>query len=96
VLVLDVYTTHRTDKIQQLAENLDIELLYVPSGGTGEYQLLDRLVFGELKSRARAEFARKSTAERFVDFDNESTLQVLVQCWNKISVDNVVKAWHIE
>jgi SH3-like domain-containing protein len=50
VLVLDVYPTHRTDKVQQLAEHLDIELLYVPSGGNGEYQLLDRRVFGELKS----------------------------------------------
>jgi hypothetical protein len=35
-LILDVYPTHRTDIVMAAAEECDIELLFVPAGGTNE------------------------------------------------------------
>jgi hypothetical protein len=58
LLVLDVYPAHRTVRLQEWARELRIELLFVPAGGTSRFQLLDRRVFGELKSRARTAFER--------------------------------------
>ena len=55
-LVLDVYSAQKTEKVINQANNMDIELLFVPAGGTLQYQPLDRKIFGEIKSRARREY----------------------------------------
>jgi hypothetical protein len=93
VLVLDVYPSHRTDNVKECARQSGIELLFVPAGATGRLQPLDRRIFGELKSRARAEFNRlfAMNGERGADY--QLSLQVLCDCWEQISGDNVRNAW---
>jgi hypothetical protein len=67
--------------------------LLSPSGAIGRLQPLDRRIFGELKSRARAEFNRLSAINGGRGADCEASLQVLVNCWGQINADNVRKAW---
>jgi hypothetical protein len=40
------------------SEECDIELLFVPAGGTNKYQPLDYRIFGELESRAKAKITK--------------------------------------
>jgi hypothetical protein len=50
-LIMDQYTTHATPEIEEEAEELGIEIIWVPKGGTGRCQLRDRRTFGALKSK---------------------------------------------
>jgi hypothetical protein len=62
VLILNVYLTHRTQVVVNAARERDVELLFMRAGGTSEYQPLNYRIFGELKSRARAEITRLMTS----------------------------------
>jgi hypothetical protein len=92
-LILDVYPTHRTDTVMAAAAQSDIELLFVPAGGTSEYQPLDYRIFGELKSRARAEITRLTAIGGGANVDCDQSFRILVQCWTAISGENIRKAW---
>jgi hypothetical protein len=95
LLILDVYPTHRTEKVKTKAQLLNIELLFVPAGGTSLYQPLDARVFGELKTRARAAFQRLSSINGLQDASYEESIEILVDCWNSISVENIQEAWNV-
>jgi hypothetical protein len=95
MLVLDVYKAHRTDKLKERAKELNIELLFVPAGGTSLYQPLDRRIFGELKSRARHQFFRLAGQTGVQGATPEQAVTILVTCWDAISTENVCKAWDI-
>jgi hypothetical protein len=79
LLVLDVYPAHRTLRLQELIRELRIELLFVPAGGTSQFQPLDRCVFGELKSRARTAFERIAWQRGTRGTTPEQSVAVLVQ-----------------
>ena len=54
-LVLDCYKAHRTDNVKKKkANNLRIELIFVPANGTRIYQPLDRRIFGIIMSKLRS------------------------------------------
>jgi hypothetical protein len=94
-LILDVYPTHRTDRVIEIAAANDVELLFVPAGGTGRFQPLDRRIFGELKARARAEFRRWTWRADGLDMDYEQSIRILSRCWMAIPAENVKKAWNV-
>lgn len=48
-LVLDVFRAHKHPNVLKLAKKLQIELIFIPSCGTGIYQPLDRKIFGVKK-----------------------------------------------
>lgn len=50
-LVIDRYRAHLTKKVKKLAKKLQIELIFVPTNGTSEFQPLDSWIFGILKSK---------------------------------------------
>jgi hypothetical protein len=95
ILVLDVYPSHRTDLVFAAAEANDVELLFVPAGGTGRFQPLDRRVFGELKSRARAEVGLRLWRAGGADIDYETSVHILVTCWNAIPTNNIKNALNV-
>jgi hypothetical protein len=59
ILVWDVFAAHRDEEVKKLAEDLNIELIYIPPGTTDKLQPLDRRIFGSLKRRARARYESK-------------------------------------
>jgi hypothetical protein len=56
VLILDQFDAHNTVGIHARADELGIELVFIPRGGTGTYQPLDRRVLGALKSKGRTKW----------------------------------------
>jgi hypothetical protein len=95
ILILDVYPTHRTDRVVESAAANDVELLFVPAGATGRFQPLDRRVFRELKARARAEFGRWMWRAGGLDIDYDASIEILARCWAAIAPENVKKAWNV-
>jgi hypothetical protein len=93
VLILDVYPAHRTEVLVNAAGERDIELLFVPAGGTSECQLLDSRIFGELKSLAKAEITRLMALDGGVDVNHDQAVTILERCWHSISASSVRKAW---
>jgi hypothetical protein len=79
MLMLDVYKAHRTVIFQGKAKELGIELLFVPAGGTSQFQPLDRRTFGKLKSLARAAFQLFAIETGMQDVSPEETLTILVR-----------------
>ena len=53
VLLLDQFSAHTDDFIQNEAKKRNIKLIYVPKGVTYKYQPLDVLINGILKQKAK-------------------------------------------
>jgi hypothetical protein len=94
-LVLDVYPSHRTERVIATAEANNVELLFVPPGGTGRFQPMDRRIFGGVKARARAEVGRRLQFEGFETIDYAISVQIPRKCWTSIPSANVRKAWNV-
>jgi hypothetical protein len=94
-LVLDVYPSHRADRVIAIAEANDVELLFVPAGGTGRFQPMDRRIFGELKARPRAEFGKRLWREGSETIDDATSVDILEKCWAAIPSENIKKAWNV-
>jgi hypothetical protein len=95
VLILDVHPHHRTDLVLATVDANDVELLFVPAGGTRRFQPLDRRVFGKLKARARAEFSRGLWLAGQADINYDANVGILIACWNAIPTNNIKKAWNV-
>jgi hypothetical protein len=95
ILIMDVYPTHRTERVREAAMSLNIEILYVPAGGTSQFQPLDARIFGELKSRARAQFQRLSASEGVRGASYAQSIAILLDCWEKIAGENIQQAWSV-
>lgn len=88
-LILDVHSSHRTDAVKRLAENLAIRLHYVPPGATDELQPLDRRVFGALKATARRLFRERSSQTR----NKREACEDLRKAWENLGSDTMEEAW---
>ena len=92
-LVLDVYPTHREEDIKAFAKTMEIELIFVPANGTGQFQPLDRRIFGIVK--------KKLVATSFYDLNCErkdlyaEVHQRFLRIWENISDDAIKSAWEI-
>ena len=91
-LLLDQYPSHTTDLVKEIAQNLNIELIYIPKNATGTYQPLDRRVFGNVKTKMRCQSKSKvySGNERF-----QIIFEMLLKSWGQITEDNLNSAWKI-
>lgn len=95
-LVMDLYSAHRTAKLQGCARELNVTLEFIPAGATSILQPLDRRIFGELKARARADFARRTWQNGGVGVPPSEAVEILVQAWDKIPADHVRRAWNLQ
>jgi hypothetical protein len=55
-LVMDQFRAHTADSVVAEAEALEIEIRWIPKGGTGRYQPLDHRTFGALKSKGKTKW----------------------------------------
>jgi hypothetical protein len=58
VVLWNLFSAHREQGVKERAQELGIELVFIPAGMTGKHRPLDRRLFGSLKARTRARFAR--------------------------------------
>jgi len=96
-LVLDIYTTHIADEIRDIATQLGIECIYVPANGTGQYQPLDRRIFGIVKKQLAKQELHSSQIEaakpkELFGIVHEKVLKI----WENISTAAINSAWDIE
>lgn len=91
-LVLDCYKAHRTDAVKEEADNLGIELIFVPACGTSIYQPLDRRIFGILKAHLRS----LAGSRIFYDTERYQTItNHLLIGWSRISPKALKAGWNI-
>jgi hypothetical protein len=77
-LILDIYTAHRTPRVREVAERLNIHLRYIPSGLTDELQRLDRAAFGAMKVFCRRMFRRAVSNNPSMALNRRTAVQFLV------------------
>jgi hypothetical protein len=96
-LYWDVYASHRCQEVKDEAAEQAIELEFIPGGGTGDWQPLDRLVFGALKRKATALFDSASAKPIGLPdspkFDMKWALQILLDSWDALRPDTIRKSW---
>jgi hypothetical protein len=94
-LICDVHASHRTPAVKELADELNIELIYIPPGATDLLQPLDRKVFGALKSEARRLFRLLAAKNPELKLCKKNTTQTMCDAWNALSAATIASAWEI-
>jgi hypothetical protein len=56
VVLWDLFSAHREQRVKDRAQELGIQLIFIPAGMIGEYLPLDRGIFKSLNAQARASF----------------------------------------
>lgn len=94
-LILDSCPSHKVFNVKEQARALGIVLHFIPPGFTDRLQPLDRRCFGALKASARSRWRKlRLRDETFVPCI-ESSAQVLIYAWNKLSSNTLEAAWEI-
>jgi hypothetical protein len=94
-LIWDCFAAHRNIEIREIAKRLNINLHFVPAGGTGDYQPLDVRVFGALKAIAKNEWYSRYTLNRDSPQNKASAVEILLMSWEKIDGAVINAAWDI-
>ena len=99
-LVLDIYRAHITDDVSKFAEDHGIKLIYVPANGTGQYQPLDRRIFGIIKKQLEEKDEDEDEDEDDVESLTrsekfKSVHHKLIKIWKGLSNDAINSAWEI-
>jgi hypothetical protein len=92
-LYWDVYASHRCAAVTNEAANQAIELQFIPGGGTGDWQPLDRVVFGALKRIATGLFESAAAKPDAPIFDMNWALTILLQSWDRLKVKTIRNSW---
>ena len=92
-LIVDSYSSHVASKSQAKAEELNIELIFIPSGYTDEYQPLDIAVFAVLKSIANAKLRHFLVDHPLTELGMAKSVEYLIESWDSISVETLQKGW---
>ena len=92
-VVWDLHASHRVKGVQETASTLGVGLSFIPAGQTGEWQPLDRRIFGELKMRSVGVFSRLMIHKSMDQVDIVVALKILVMCWQQVSEESIIKAW---
>jgi hypothetical protein len=84
VLTLDQFDADNTLEIHARADELGIELAFIPRGGTGTYQPLDRRVFGALKSKGCAKWIAHAFQNPGAECTRPEAVQLLLESWEEL------------
>jgi hypothetical protein len=84
-LILDCYSVHRQDAMRQQAQDLGINLLFIPPGLTDELQPLDRFIFGAMKATRRRLYRMHSDWNPEVVMNKEMAAAFLIRAWEAVS-----------
>jgi hypothetical protein len=83
-LLLDQCVAHDTPSVHHEASRLNIHLIFVPKGGTGRYQPLDRRTFSALKSKERAKWTRYYQENPRIVCTREIAAGLLLASWTEL------------
>jgi hypothetical protein len=92
VVLWNLFSAHREQGVKERAQELGIELVFIPAGMTGEYQSLDRRIFGSLKARTRAQFDWHSMSAD-EEMTMSASIRILLDAWRCVGDKEVLEAW---
>jgi hypothetical protein len=95
-LLLDQFGAHDTPSFHHEASRLNIHLVFVPKGGAGRYQPLDRRTFGALKSKGRVKWARYYQENPGIVCTGEIVADLLFTSWTELDQFCTLAAWDLE
>jgi hypothetical protein len=94
-LPLGQFDAHDTPTVDNEASKLNIHLVFIPKGGTGKCQSLDRRAFGALKSKGRAKWARYYEENPGRVCTREIAADLLLTPWDELDDSFIVAGWDL-
>ena len=82
--VVDRYTSHISDGAVNFALQHDIDLIFVPTRATDDYQPLDRRVFGALKNIGQA-ICADLMFEEVISFTKAEAADIFMRSWRRLN-----------
>jgi hypothetical protein len=92
-LVMDSFGAHFPEEAMGIASDLDIEVIPVPKGLTGQWQPLDRRCFGPLKRMSQFLWGQKSSLNPHMKWDHIEAAKLLEEAWDALKTSTVLSAW---
>ena len=93
-LLWDLHSSHRDEDVKKYSTKKNIQLSYIPAGQTGEWQPLDRKIFGNLKKQCHYEFEKLLINHSIDNYDIVDAIVILMEIWKKIPEETVKKSWN--
>jgi hypothetical protein len=93
--LVDSYAAHRTDRVRQAAMQLNIRPYFIPPGAMRYLQILNRRVFGVLKTFAKHLFLWRVNQNPRRLRTKGDAVQDLVAVWENLTSTTVEAAWDI-
>ena len=93
-LIWDQYKSHMTDKINEQAAKLNIEIIYIPAGQTGSEQPLDKLIFGSMKKTADRLWSERLLIDEKNLYTKETATLIMLEAWESIKQSTISKSWN--
>jgi hypothetical protein len=94
-LIIDCYFVHRQETIRAYAEDLGIQLLFIPPALTDELQPLDRFVFGVMKGTYRRPYRLHCECNPGAAMSQEIAAAFLIRAWEGVSTGVLDDAWSL-
>lgn len=91
-LIVDSYASHKSLRSLVKAKQLNINLIFIPSGLTDKLQPLDIAVFAPLKKIVNSKIARFLFGNK-CEVQMKRTVQFIQEAYDELSIDNLVNAW---
>ena len=92
-LIIDSYSSHIAERSKNVAQELNIKLIFIPPGYTDKLQPLDVAVFAVLKSIANGKLRKFLYENPDKELGMKKSVQVLIESFDMISDDTLLKAW---
>jgi hypothetical protein len=92
-VLLDIYSAHRMMDVQAWAVQLRITLRYIREGWTYQFQPLDLLIFGALKSATRRLFLQWIHDRSRDTVTKPEADQMLIWLWMHMQEDIFEESW---
>jgi hypothetical protein len=95
VIMLGLFSAHRTSLTRAAAEVLGIQVVFIPSGCTDILQPLDRRVFGVLREHARQLLQIQYHAMHSAKTSLIQMAENLIVSWDRIIPDLINRGWDL-
>ena len=92
-LLWDLHSSHRDEEVKKKAHKKNVNLSFIPAGQTGEWQPLDKRVFGAVKKQAEERLNEICVNEDLADLNMMDALAILVDVWYALPQEDIKKAW---
>ena len=92
-LLIDMSPTHTSQRIIEKANELNIEIIYIPAGCTEILQPLDLRINGILKEIYKRNVLRWISENPQQPIGIQRTIEFLLDTWDEISQFAIMEAW---